>query len=171
MFAGLFFHGILSAFLLAVIIYDATRYIIPNGLSLLLLLLYPIMLFVTDVPVNWAWALGVGGLCLVGGFVIYALKLFGAGDAKLFAVCGVWVGQPAIMDLIFYTAIFGGLLSIALLLGRQMLTYVAPVKTATESLPKVLLTGSPVPYGLAIAAAMLVLIWSGDIPGLPFSGF
>ena len=51
----------------------------------------------------------VGLLCLL---LFFAMRLLGAGDVKLMAVIGSFVGAKAILWIVLYTLIFGGVLSL-----------------------------------------------------------
>ena len=159
----MFFHCILTLFMAAVLYYDITRFIIPNWITGVLLLLYPCMMFMSPYPVDWLWGLGVGAAALVAGIVIYALKIMGAGDLKLLAVCAMWCGVPAILTFVFGVGILGGVLALVLLFTRPGF----PLFIDKEKLPRVLKKGEMVPYGVAIAGSFLIVLWQGQIPGLP----
>mgnify|MGYP001584711850 CR=1 FL=1 len=63
--------------MLAVMYYDATRFIIPNWLVGSLLLLYPLAVLLSPVPVNWQMdLLGMLGAFALG-YVIFALRMMG----------------------------------------------------------------------------------------------
>ena len=54
---------------------------------------------------------GIAGLAVF--LPLYALRWLGAGDVKLLAMIGTFVGLPDVMWISLYTALFGGLLGIA----------------------------------------------------------
>lgn len=155
----LFLQGILSCLMLVVVYLDLTRFRIPNALVAALLLLYPVMLFFVPVPPPWIPAVIIGIAAFVVGFLIFVTKLMGGGDIKLLSVCALWTGPSMIGSFLIYTALFGGVLSIVLWLLR-------PLCARAANLPRVLRVGEKVPYGIAIAAAFLFLLWKGRIPGL-----
>jgi len=93
---------------------DALALKIPNWLTIAIVLLFFPMALATAMP----WAL-VGMHLLTGialffvGFVLFALGLFGGGDAKLIAAAGLWFGWPNIVPFLVLTAFAGGVLAMA----------------------------------------------------------
>jgi prepilin peptidase CpaA len=60
----------------------------------------------------------LGGLLGLGLFLpLYLLRAMGAGDVKLLAMIGVWLGAPAIAYAALWTLLAGGVLSLAWALG------------------------------------------------------
>jgi prepilin peptidase CpaA len=84
---------------------------------------------------------------------MFSLGWIGGGDAKLAAATALWMGWSLILDYGATAAIFGGVLTLALLSARM-----APLPAALERHAWIerlhnLKTG--VPYGIALAAAGL----------------
>lgn len=134
---------------------DATTMTISNRLTLLTAAAFaPAALAAGLPPAAWGLALAAGGAALLVGMIMFAFGWIGGGDAKLFAACGLWLGLSAATPFLLWTALAGGALASALILGRR----------AAEVLPgfgprwlQTLLTrGEGVPYGVAIAAGALV---------------
>ncbi len=165
-----FFHGVLILFLLAVIYYDSTRYIIPNWISGVLLALWPAMILVNSslLPEDFSiwWSLGVMGAMFGVGLLAFIFNVMGGGDVKLLTVLALWAGREAGLDFLMITAMFGGVLAFGLLLVRPVVAKVFS-RAKAESIPRVFRYGEPLPYGLAITAGFLVVLYLGDIPGLP----
>lgn len=165
----LLFHAVLTLFLLGIFYFDVTRYIIPNWICGVLLALYPAMILMTpDLPENFSvlWSVGAFLIVFAVGVAIFALRWAGGGDVKLLAVLALWTGREATFEFVLYTALLGGLLGVVLIISRPCIgRMVAPEKL--ESIPRVLRHGEPLPYGLAITVAFLILLWMGKIPGLP----
>lgn len=161
----LFFHAVLTLFMLVIMVFDATRFIIPNWINGTLLLLWPAMLLLLPPELLPAWQthLMVFGGAIVVGFAIFVLRWMGGGDVKLLMVSGLWIGTAHLVEFLVYMGVIGGVMSIALLLLRPMIGY----WYKEERLPRIFRKGAPVPYGLAIAGAFLILLWNGQIPGLP----
>lgn len=64
----------------------------------------------------------LGGLLGLALFLpLYALRAMGAGDAKLLAMAGVWLGAPAVAWAALWTLLAGGVLSLAWALGTGVL--------------------------------------------------
>ena len=64
------------------------------------------------------WALSGAGLGLLTLLPLYSLGILGAGDVKLMAMVGGFIGPAALLPVLLYTLISGGLLSLALVLLR-----------------------------------------------------
>jgi prepilin peptidase CpaA len=47
------------------------------------------------------------------GFLLFSLRLFGGGDAKLLAAAGLWLGWPDLIPFLVMTAVAGGVLGLA----------------------------------------------------------
>ena len=134
---------------------DATTMTIPNRLTLLTAAAFaPAALLAGLTPAAWVLAFATGAAALVVGVAMFALGWVGGGDAKLFAACGLWLGATAAAPFLLWTALAGGALASALLLGRR----------AAEMAPgygplwvqRLLSKDQGVPYGVAIAAGALV---------------
>ncbi|MDX1975506.1 MAG: prepilin peptidase [Rickettsiales bacterium] len=142
---------------------DVTRYIIPNWLVASLLLLYPLAIYLSPVSVDWLMALAGMGIIFAVGFALFAFRFVGGGDIKLLTVLALWVGWALLVDYMVLVTLLGGVLSVVLYVLRKLLRYVPKKKER----PRILRDGEPVPYGVAIAFAMLYFIWSGQIELLP----
>ncbi|HKJ63361.1 MAG TPA: prepilin peptidase, partial [Hyphomicrobiales bacterium] len=107
-----------------------------------------------------------GAAVFAGGAVLYAMNKLGGGDVKLLAAISVWAGFEHLPDLLLYVALGGGALAIGLIVVRRaiMSLRVAGAGGDTTSLPRVLLEGEAVPYGLAIAPSAILI--GRDLPHL-----
>lgn len=150
-------HILILAFaglMAAAAISDAARFIIPNWLVLILLALFPVAALVS----GFSWPLAgfhllAGVLALLIGFALFAPGWIGAGDAKLFAAAGLWLGWGALLPFLFATVLSGGVLVLGLLALRRAAPLAGvPTGWLEET---ALAQGAPVPYGLAIAAGAL----------------
>lgn len=165
---------ILSVFVTCMVvtamITDMTSFIIPNLLVVIILLTYPIALFFSPVMPDWKMALLIGFGTFIIGFFLFSLKAVGGGDVKLFAVLSLFVGKPFFPEFLMQVAVLGGLLSVVLILARKMITYCTLRfgKPAGE-IPRLLKTGEPAPYGIAIGLSFLVLLWGGHVSGVTLS--
>lgn len=127
---------------------------------------------------GWS-GLAQGGLGLLLGLGLLMLPYImggaGAGDVKALAALGAWLGPMPLISLFFYMAVAGGIMSLGALLWRGMLgSFLRRVWNALVSVvmtrePRDLMgavpegKGSGIPYGVAIAAGMVALIWWGEI--------
>jgi len=145
----------------AVMAYDASKFIIPNWLVGSLLLVYPIALVLANFAVDWKMDLLGMLLMFAIGYVIFALRLMGGGDVKLIIVLALWVGWEKLAMFGFNFAVLGGVLSIVILLVRKIIPHMVSDK---GKLPRIFKNKQPVPYGLAIAGAFLMMLYTSDIP-------
>lgn len=140
---------------------DLTSYTIPNWISLAL-----VAAFVPAALVSGA-SLGQIGLCAAAGFGalvlgagMFAAGWIGGGDGKLLAACALWLGWPAVLPFMLYTALAGGVLTFLILALRS--GWVAPVLAGGPAWMRRLGTqGGDLPYGAAIAAGALAAFPQG----------
>ncbi|EFM11750.1 peptidase A24A prepilin type IV [Paenibacillus curdlanolyticus YK9] len=110
-------------------------------------------------------AAGVGGLqfALVGavaGLVplvtMYAIKGVGAGDVKLFAALGAWLGTSDIIQLFVYSILYAGALGVLMLVIRRLLVVGAAMREswgAVVAVSGLFAGGTRFPFMLAVAPA------------------
>lgn len=99
-------------------------------------------------------------------FVFYVFGGMGGGDVKLMGAVGALLGFPIIVSVIFYTAIIGGLMAVAVLLSRRdLLARCAASCRRWFTRQK---DGEPaaadpvsIPYGIAIAVGCLLALGLG----------
>lgn len=159
--------ALLSALLLGAVIYDFVGHRLPNYYLLLGLL----------VAMAWQfWAVGWGGLiwCGLGGMTglavflpFYALGGMAAGDVKLMAVIGSFLGVAGVLWAAAYSLMVGSVLGVVYLLckrqfGKFLVRYWAMVVTGSfiraEDSDA---ARHRFPYALAIAiGTLLSLCWS-----------
>jgi prepilin peptidase CpaA len=165
----LFFHAVLTLFLLAVIYFDSTRYIIPNWICAVIVALYPAMLLLSPAaPVfdSILWSVGLFFIVFAIGAGFFVMKWLGGGDVKLLAALALWTGREATIELVIYTACLGGLLALLLMLLRPLAGRLVSVEHA-QRIPRLMRYKEPLPYGIAIVLSFLILLWIGKVPGLP----
>src|SRR6476469_9642321 len=162
--------GVFSVLLVIACVTDVRWRRIPNAL-VLTLALTGVAFSVCVEP--WLAGLGraSGGLALGFGIwiVFFVIGAIGAGDVKLFAAAGAWLGPAATWRAALVGAAIGGMLAIAMLVrerrARQGLENVM-TSISTRSLA-VLAPGASnyrqLPYGVALACGALVVAW---IPGI-----
>lgn len=155
MIASLFLYGAI-VLLLAAAAWDAVTLTIPNYLVLAVLALYAASLSVnldlSDILFDLLAALIVFVVC----FVLFALGWLGGGDAKLAPGAVLWADYDGFLQFVIAMTLAGGILAIVLLILRVGLRSAGATQ---ERLPLVLQWASPIPYGVAISTAAILVIW------------
>jgi prepilin peptidase CpaA len=141
--------------------WDMRRLKIPNSIPLFILALYPVHALLSPAPVDPLGGICVAAAILIGGFGLFVSGLFGAADVKLLASAGLWAGRGFGAELVLFTAFFGGVLALGLLTrpGSSMLAAIRAPNTA-EAFDHHFdgrVSRRPMPYGVAIALAILVI--------------
>jgi prepilin peptidase CpaA len=92
---------------------------------------------------------------LVVAFCCFACGWIGGGDAKLAAATALWLGLAHLFDYLVYASILGGALTLLIVQFRNLpLPRVLIGKEWAERLHR---EGGGVPYGIALAAAALLI--------------
>lgn len=153
--ATLFLYGAILL-LVAAALWDAVTLTIPNYLVLAVLALYAaswsVNFDLSDILFDLLAAAMVFAVC----FVLFALGWLGGGDAKLAPGAVLWADYDGLLEFVIAMTLAGGILSIVLLALRGGLRAAG---ASQESLPVVLQWASPVPYGIAISAGAILVIW------------
>ncbi len=146
-----------------VIYLDSTKYLIPNWLVLLVAAMFPLAYYykISAVYDDWLWSIIIAAAMFIGGFIIFALRWMGGGDVKLLAACGLWTGLEFTVEFLIITALLGGVLGFLILVFRPFAPYLFG-RLGIYNLPRILEPKAPIPYGIAISAAMIYLIWFKD---------
>lgn len=138
---------------------DLVSMTIENRVSTLLLVSFVcVALLVGFPPERIAAHVGVGFLCLLVTFGMFAAGWMGGGDAKLIAATAVWFGPTA--DLGGYAmaaSLYGGALTMLLLAARAQFV----PATGVDFVDRLLERETGVPYGIALGAAGLTTFTSG----------
>jgi prepilin peptidase CpaA len=133
--------------------FDFVRQRIPNWIVLALAALFLLQAVRHLHEVFWIGQLGVGLACLLVGMLLYALGQLGAGDAKLLAAVSLWAGLAAVLPWLFLIAIAGLLVVALLVAARRVIAW--RKWNAEGKLPRSLVAGQGVPFGVAIAIGTL----------------
>jgi prepilin peptidase CpaA len=96
----------------------------------------------------------VFAVLLVLGVFAYARNVLGAGDVKLFAATALWTDLAGAPRLVAAILIAGGVLAL-LMLGR--------VVVGRKPTDEKMRSRRSVPYGVAIAAGALLILWYGRV--------
>lgn len=87
-------------------------------------------------------------------FVLFALKMIGAGDSKFATACALWVSAKYIPVYLFFMTLAGGLLGAFALYVKRKKPFASPVEGGW--LDQVQSGADKVPYGVAISFGMLL---------------
>ncbi len=134
--------------------FDVWRFIIPNLVSAVLIFAFVAAAVLLPQSEPW-WTYPAAALMVFGvGVVGYAFKIMGAGDIKLLTAVALWAGTAQLLELLVMVAVAGGIIALLLIVLRRLLFYglVSFGPSREVHLPRILVTGEPVPYGVAIAA-------------------
>lgn len=149
---------ILSVFPAALLIAaanDIYEFKIPNWLTIILICAYPVAgLAVGAAPELIVEGLLIGAGMLALGFALFALKIIGGGDAKLFAATAPWLGFGGLGIFLFNTALSGLVLAIVMAMFRKL--PLLPVYAHAPWLIQLHQRKKDLPYAVAIAAGGLL---------------
>ena len=141
---------------------DLTTMTIPNWLTLTLVVVFFVAAAMTSMPLG---EIGlhtvVGFVALLVGMVLFARGWIGGGDAKLMAAVALWVGWAQALPYFVVASIFGGALTLAIL-GYRNLPLPAFVMRHDWAM-RLHDRTEGVPYGLALAAAALLIFPDTEI--------
>jgi prepilin peptidase CpaA len=135
---------------------DLTTMTIPNKLVVAMVVGFVLLAPLSGMDLqtfglHWA----AGGTVLAGTFLFFALGWVGGGDAKLAAAGALWLGWSHTLEFLTLAALFGGVLTLALLSFRQA---VVPVFIIRQPWVRRLHDEKVgVPYGVALAVAGLAV--------------
>jgi len=139
--------------------WDAVSYRIPNWTVMLLAAGFPVAGLLAPGGVAWLWHLAAAAAVFAVGLGLFVFRLAGGGDIKLLTAVALWVGWERLLELLIGMAVLGGVVVVLLLLARSALPPLLASLPGDRvpALPRLLRPGEPVPYGLAIGMAALVL--------------
>lgn len=168
--AGLAAGVVFTVLLVMAAVGDVRTRRIPNKLVVTIGLLG--LLYSSAVqPVIPGAARGFGGIVVGLGcwLPFYALSWVGAGDVKLFAAAGAWLGPMRALEGAIISALAGAILAVAWMVRSRGMRDTAQTLGMAAGSPSILSPGdkrspgSKLPYGIAIAFGA---IWAGWLPRL-----
>jgi prepilin peptidase CpaA len=141
---------------------DLLTMTIPNRVSILLAAGFVACgLLVGLAPVDAVLHLASGALVLAVGFALFAAGWIGGGDAKLAAAIALWLGFGCLPDFLLTATLAGGALTLIILVIRRVPLPAFALGWTWASRLHDHRTG--VPYGIALAAAALLVYPSSTI--------
>lgn len=127
---------------------------IPNRISIILIAAFLIAAPLTGMMWEQFFIhIGTGFAVLAIGIGLFAFGLLGGGDAKLLAAASLWIGFDYLGQYMFMVVLFGGALSIVILVYRGMLPPSWLLRQAWALRLHNMKEG--IPYGLALSGAAL----------------
>jgi prepilin peptidase CpaA len=150
-----------AALMMIAAVEDLRRLVIPNALPLSACVLWPLYIAPAASVFGVVGAIGCAIVVFLVGALCFSRGFLGGGDVKLLTAATLWAGPGLTPSLLLATGVLGGALALALLVPPcAHLATMARVKlgAATELQPSQRMT-TPVPYGIAIAAAALLVIF------------
>jgi prepilin peptidase CpaA len=99
--------------------------------------------------------IGAGASVLVLSFGLFIRGWIGGGDAKLAAASALWLGFDHLFVYLLYASLFGGALTLLLLQFR--LVPLPALLAGQDWLQRLHQKNGDIPYGIALAAAALVV--------------
>jgi prepilin peptidase CpaA len=129
---------------------------ISNRLSLALTGAFFLLTIVTGMDLTAVGMhLAAAALVLAFAFAFFTQGWVGGGDAKLAAATALWFGFAHLLDYLLYAALFGGVLTVLLIQFRKL---PLPGMLARQKwILRLHEKGGGVPYGIALAAAALLI--------------
>ena len=142
--------------------WDLASFTIPNFINIAVIAVFPLFALAAGLSletVGMHLLAGFAGLAI--GFLFFALGYIGGGDAKLFAGVALWLGFADLMPYALLASVFGGFLTLGLLIVRQW-----PLPAMLARQPWILNlhdAKSGIPYGVALAAGAFILLPHSEI--------
>ena len=141
---------------------DLLTMTIPNRLCLALAFGYVVIAtFFGVAPRDVATNLSCGAVILGLAFGLFSVGWIGGGDAKLAAATAVWLGWGLMPKFGLTSAVYGGVLTLTILLGRYI--YLPTWLARQGWIARLREPTTGVPYGIALAAAGLLAYPQSEI--------
>jgi prepilin peptidase CpaA len=155
-------HGAFALYVLLLAAAAATdiwKFKIPNWVSAALLVLFVPAAVWLPLEAHWLSHVGAALSVLAVGILLFLPGWLGAGDVKLMTAVALWTGFAYLAQFVVFVALAGGALALVLLVLRLVIARLPAVHAAAEggALPRVLVRGERVPYGVAIACGAILL--------------
>ena len=129
---------------------DTLHLIIPNRVSLGLVLLYPAQVLIAGPGIDTLLAIAVAAVVLLAAAGLFARGWLGGGDVKLMAATALWAGPKFAGDFLLVMTLSGAVLAVVLLTPMAALwpIYLSPEPAANGGARRL---RRNMPYGVAIA--------------------
>ncbi|MGH6911651.1 MAG: A24 family peptidase [Phenylobacterium sp.] len=151
---------VLSGLLCWAAISDVLWRRIPNSVVLAVLVLFAVFALL-ERGAGLGSQAAAAGISFVVGYGLYAFKIMGAGDVKLFAAVALFMGLDHLLAFALATVWSGGVMAVASLASRPTRALVMWNLRGKGDF------GRGIPYGVAIAIGGVVAVWGYSIGWLP----
>lgn len=137
---------------------DARQMEISNRLNAAMLCLGVVLVFLKDQSATLLiWHSATAAAMFAAGYILFLARSMGGGDVKMLTALAMIFGPTLSLHLVFWMCLFGGLLTLSILLFRR---YPLPVRwSQSKAWQRIHDPASGIPYGLAIGAAALKVWW------------
>lgn len=153
---------LVPAALIAAAGWDLASFTIPNFIQAVLLVGFAIFALASGMALHsLGWHLLAACVGFALGFSLFALRLVGGGDAKLFASVSLWFGLSNLLDYALIASAFGGVLTVALL-GFRKLPMPEPL-SGQKWLMRLHDETAGIPYGVALASGAFAILPYTDV--------
>jgi prepilin peptidase CpaA len=153
---------VLSGFvacLICAIIADVRVMRIPNWISLALIVLFMVDAVAANPVVPVTAHFMTAGATLALTFMLFAANCLGAGDAKLLAALGLWMGPSLIAPFLAVVGILGGIFVLFLMTAHALATRFAVLNDyAMFARSSHWMRARKVPYGVPICLAASAMV-------------
>jgi prepilin peptidase CpaA len=150
---------ILPALMILAAVSDCASFRIPNWLTGLTALAFFPMAWATGMPLaELGWHVLAGFVLFFAGYALFALGLFGGGDAKLMAAAGLWFGTAGSLNFLAMTAIAGGILAFVVAVWSAIFLH-WDINGSERTLPlrqRLKQWAPKLPYGIALAVGAIL---------------
>jgi len=133
---------------------DWRSMMVPNRYSLALVALFPSYVIASGGGVDWVGSIIYGAAAFAVGFLLFAARICGGGDVKLFAAVALWAGPAFFLPMLFYTTVSGGLIAVVLWIHHKTTQAALPATLAFAS-NEAAFAKQSMPYAVAIGAGGL----------------
>lgn len=142
---------LLYALLVAAAIGDIRSLRIPNIFPLAIVGALIAALLAASAPADAYFKAAISGaIGFSVGYAFFALGLMGGGDGKLFAAAATWFGAGALLSVGLWVSVAGIFVALAALVARSGSMKAGDAGAARPALK------TPIPYGVAIAAGVII---------------
>ena len=129
---------------------------IPNKLCLALVAAFFIAVPLSGMSLEtMGWHVATAMLALAVTFSLFAAGVMGGGDAKLTAAVLLWLGPGLALDYLVVSAMFGGILTLGILMMRGPATAIATAHIPWAT--RLMADETGIPYGIALSSAAILV--------------